>query len=177
MTPANYWKLGLFIVVTLTTGLGLLAFLGAKQIQREVEDVHYFFNQTVDGLSVGSEIRMRGIPIGRVTEVGLAEDRIHVHAKGEIRVATMERLGLRQLGIEASPEEVRERIRESGLRAFLEQNILTGGSTDQQRLLRRICRPVSRVSISNTSANDPDCSVCDQGNLGRYGDHHSSIAE
>ena len=126
MTPANYWKLGLFIVVSLATGLGLLAFLGAKQIRREVEEVHFFFNQTVDGLSVGSEIRMRGIPIGRVTGVGLAEDRIHVHAKGEIRVATMQRLGLQQLGIEASPEEVRDRIQESGLRAFLEQNILTG---------------------------------------------------
>lgn len=128
MSPANYWKLGLFIVGCLTITIGMLAFLGAKQFDREVEIVHYYFNEPVDGLTVGSEIRHRGIPIGSVTEVGLAEDRMHVHAQGEISVATLERLGLRTPNVENSPQRMRSVIVESGVRAFLEQNILTGVS-------------------------------------------------
>ncbi len=128
MSPANYWKLGLFIVSCLTIALAMLAFLGAKQFDKEVEVVHYFFNEPVDGLTAGSEIRHRGIPIGSVTKVDLADDQRHVHAEGEVSVATLERLGLRTPGVENTPERMRKVLLESGMRAFLEQNILTGVS-------------------------------------------------
>ena len=128
MSPANYWKLGLFIVVCLALGLATLAFIGAQKFDREVSVVHYFFNEPVDGLSVGSQIRLRGIPIGAVTAIGLADDLIHVQVEGEIDVATLERLGLKEPGIDLEADVMRERLREKGLRAFLERNMLTGVS-------------------------------------------------
>lgn len=123
MSSTNHWKLGLFVVTGIGLSLGTLALLGAKQFEREVNEFHVFFDEPVDGLTIGSDVRFRGISIGLVRGITVAPDRQHVHVRTEIFVDTLERLGLRERGgIPTDPKL----LNESGLRAQLERNALTG---------------------------------------------------
>ncbi|MEM7165656.1 MAG: MlaD family protein [Planctomycetota bacterium] len=126
MSDSHHWKLGLFVVTCVVIGLATVAFLGAKQFDRRVEEVHLYFNEPVDGLSIGSELRLRGIPIGSVKEIGIAPDRVHVEVNVEVNVVTLENLGLRQKGEVSDPFYMKAQMSESGFRAFLERNALTG---------------------------------------------------
>lgn len=126
MTESYHWKLGVFVVACVTIGLGAIAFLGWKQFDRRVEVVHLYFNEPVDGLSIGSDLRLRGIPIGNVTAIGIAPDRVHVEVEAEVNVETLENLGLRQKGEVSDPFYMKAQMSESGFRAYLERNALTG---------------------------------------------------
>ena len=126
MNETNYWKIGLFVIVCALLGVGALVFLGARQFDRVYEDVYFYFDEPVDGLSIGSEVRLRGIPIGSVKDITLAPDLAHVGVSAQIDVKTLVRLGVREENVEPDPIEVRRKFIAVGLRAYLETNPLTG---------------------------------------------------
>ena len=118
----NHWKLGLFVVSGLAVALAALVFAGAKHFDRETFTVYMFFNEPVDGLSVGAEIRFRGIPVGRVEKINVAPDRVHIEVQAGIRVETLEKLGLKTSSQKPDPFHGRGK----DIRALIERNPLTG---------------------------------------------------
>ena len=78
---SNHWKLGLFVSLVIGLGLISLIALGATQMDRERIPVVTFFDETVQGLDVGSPLKWRGVPIGGVTAIGVAPDNrmVEVH--------------------------------------------------------------------------------------------------
>ena len=62
----NYFKLGLFVTITALVALASAAALGARATMPETVAYHTFFNESVQGLDVGSPVKYRGVNIGVV---------------------------------------------------------------------------------------------------------------
>ncbi len=68
---AAYLRIGLLLLLGLAIGVGLVAFLGGQRISQGARFETYF-RESVQGLDVGAPVKYRGVTLGRVTAVGLA---------------------------------------------------------------------------------------------------------
>jgi paraquat-inducible protein B len=92
--PQNHWKLGLFVIAGLALALATIGFLGALSMYEEVGLYESYFDESVQGLEVGSPIKFRGVTIGKVGRIQVAPDRRHVEVQSELVVDQLTRLGL-----------------------------------------------------------------------------------
>jgi paraquat-inducible protein B len=65
----HYFRLGLFVVVTLTILAAVLFLLGGRTLFQPTFTFETYFNESVSGLEVGAPVRFRGVPLGEVTEI------------------------------------------------------------------------------------------------------------
>ncbi len=91
----NHWKLGLFVIVGLGLALAALVVLGARRWNDETVSYLSFFDESVQGLEVGSPVKFRGVTIGRVSAIDVAPDHRHVQVSNELFVDQLGRLDLR----------------------------------------------------------------------------------
>lgn len=68
------FKVGLFVTIGLTLFTGLIIWMGASKYFRQAEVYVTYFNESVQGLSVDSLVKYRGVTIGRVKSIGVAPD-------------------------------------------------------------------------------------------------------
>jgi paraquat-inducible protein B len=92
--PTNHWKLGLFVVSGVVMLLTTIAVLGARSLRTEVGHYVSYFDESVQGLDVGSPIKFRGVTIGTVGAIEVAPDHRHVEVRSDLGVAELSRLGL-----------------------------------------------------------------------------------
>jgi hypothetical protein len=81
---ANRWKLGLFVTLVATLAVASLIALGVTELSRRKLEAVTYFDETVQGLDVGSPLKWRGVPIGSVSQIGVAPDRRHVQVHLEV---------------------------------------------------------------------------------------------
>jgi paraquat-inducible protein B len=93
-TPTNHWKLGLFVVVGVLIGMGVLVFLGARTLTKETVSYVSYFDESVQGLELGSPVKFRGVTIGRVSLIDIASNGRHVEVTLEVVVQQLKRLNL-----------------------------------------------------------------------------------
>jgi paraquat-inducible protein B len=117
--PTNHWKLGLFVVVGAVLGLATIVFLGAQGMRQEVVKHRTFFDESVQGLEVGSPVKFRGVTIGHVAAIDVAADRRHVGVTSELIVKDLADLGLSEgTGAGARiriPEDLRAQLASQGI--------------------------------------------------------------
>jgi ABC-type transporter Mla subunit MlaD len=94
MTAANHWKLGLFVASALALGVAALIWLGAGLVGRASLEAVTYFDESVQGLDLGSPVKFRGVPIGTVTAIGIAPDQRHVEVRARIFTDELERMGV-----------------------------------------------------------------------------------
>ena len=66
--PAAF-KVGLFVLVAISIGIGALVALGAGAFARERILIETYLRESVHGLTVGSPVKLRGVQIGSVEEI------------------------------------------------------------------------------------------------------------
>ena len=93
-TPTNHWKLGLFVVVGLVVAIGSVAALGARSLEKETVSYQSFFDESVQGLDVGSPVKFRGVTVGSVSIINVAPDHRHVAVTCGLEVTQLQDLGL-----------------------------------------------------------------------------------
>ncbi len=93
-SSTNHWKLGLFVLLALGLGVGVAIWLGASLLQRGSVEAVTYFDESVQGLDVGSSVKFRGVPIGSVSRIGIAPDRRHVEVRAQVYTDTLAALGL-----------------------------------------------------------------------------------
>ncbi len=93
-TATNHWKLGLFVLVGILTMLGALFWLGARRFERTSFPAVSYFDESVQGLDVGSPVKFRGVTVGNVADITIAPDHRHVQVTSDIYVDAIQRLGL-----------------------------------------------------------------------------------
>ncbi len=98
VNPSQRWKLGLFVVLTSILGFVTLVWLGTVGLSRNKTRVVSYFDESVQGLDVGSAVKFRGVRIGRVARIGIAPDRRHVEVTSEVDLKALARLGVREGG-------------------------------------------------------------------------------
>lgn len=68
-TRAGYVLVGAFVLVLFLGGLGLAVWFGDLRLDQKVVDYRIEFDGSVGGLSVGSPVRYRGVPVGSVNRI------------------------------------------------------------------------------------------------------------
>ncbi len=93
-TPTNHWKLGLFMVVGVAACVATIIFFGGRSLKKETVPYKTYFDESVQGLEIGSPVKFRGVSIGNVSEIALAGDKRHVEVTYELGVKVLNSLGL-----------------------------------------------------------------------------------
>jgi len=93
-TATNHWKLGLFVLVGVLAMIAALFWLGARRFQRTSFPAVSYFDESVQGLDVGSPVKFRGVTVGNVADITIAPDHRHVQVTSDIYVDALVRLGL-----------------------------------------------------------------------------------
>src|SRR5215831_17305796 len=69
---ANYFKLGLFVIGAIVAGVIVLVIIGSGRWFQPKVTVESYFNESVQGLDIGSKLKYRGVAIGQVTRIGFS---------------------------------------------------------------------------------------------------------
>ena len=93
-TGTNHWKLGLFVVVAIAAAVAVTFWIGAQRFKRESFKAISYFDESVQGLDVGSPVKWRGVTVGTVAEITVAPDGRQVQVTSDIFVDALDRLGL-----------------------------------------------------------------------------------
>jgi ABC-type transporter Mla subunit MlaD len=124
----RYYRLGLFVVVSILALAVLLFVLGGRKLFQPTYTFETYFAESVAGLEIGSPLRYRGVPLGEVSEildsaaayerdVPLAERRNYIVVRGKVTLSALEAIQVRR----DAPELVK-----LGLRAQTQLAGITG---------------------------------------------------
>ncbi len=137
-TKPNYFKIGLFIIISVTLIVVAVIIWGAGLFTKEKIYFETYFDSTVTGLSPGASVELSGVKIGQVESIDFASA-VYDISTDPTEVSRYERYV--RVVCSQSAEESRERVgditdeqREArvrdliqqGLRFRLASNILTG---------------------------------------------------
>ena len=71
---ANYFKLGLFILLAIVLAIGAVLVLGANKLFQEKFIIETYLDQSVQGIEVGSKVKYRGVPIGNIRSISFTRN-------------------------------------------------------------------------------------------------------
>jgi hypothetical protein len=66
---ANYFKLGLFVIGAIVAGVAVLLVIGTGRWFKPRVTMETYFNESVQGLDIGSKMKYRGVVIGEVSRI------------------------------------------------------------------------------------------------------------
>jgi paraquat-inducible protein B len=129
---ANPTLIGIFVFGAILIAIGAAIFFGSADIFSKKQVYVSYFNQSVSGLGVGSNVKFKGVTIGKVTKVllGFVGEDKPVYAKVFYEVD--EKLVVKELGpggisMDLSDLEAHTKRIEQGLRARLDFESLISG--------------------------------------------------
>ena len=127
---ANFFKLGLFILAAIVVFIALVLALSAGQIFQRTVVLETYFNESVQGLDVGSAVKYRGVQLGRVTNITFTyeryeQDRPRGQRKQYVVVESEVDPKLVALAADPDPERMQQTI-EQGLRVRIAPVGITG---------------------------------------------------
>jgi paraquat-inducible protein B len=94
-TGTNHWKLGLFVVLSITAIVVTMFWLGAHSFKRDSFKTISYFDESVEGLEIGSPVKWRGVTVGTVADLTVAPDGRQVQVASDVYVDALTRLGLK----------------------------------------------------------------------------------
>jgi len=81
----DYFKLGLFIILGTCMLIAVITILGAGKYFETTYKMETYFDESVNGLAVGSPVKLRGVDIGRVTTINFVANEYEEADKNENR--------------------------------------------------------------------------------------------
>ncbi len=72
---ANYFKLGLFIIVAVVIGVVGVLVLGAGKLFEKRIILETYLNESVQGVDIGSKVKFRGVPVGNIRRIDFTRNR------------------------------------------------------------------------------------------------------
>lgn len=112
----NRWKLGLFVLTGIAIAIGALLLLGARALNQKTIEFVSFFDESVQGLELGSPVKFRGVTVGRVSKIDIAENLRHVQVTSELSVEQVGklRLAVKDTGYKLHPD-MRVQLAQTGI--------------------------------------------------------------
>lgn len=127
---AIYFRVGLLIVIGIGVVVALVLFLTGERFRNAVA-METYFNESVQGLTVGAPVRFLGVTVGRVTDIGLVSAEYFRNAPISLRRATYRMVVVRfvvvpeRLGRSFTPERIAAAVK-AGFRARTVSQAITG---------------------------------------------------
>lgn len=87
MLESNKFKLGLFVTFTLLLLMFVIASLGVLDALRAKATLATTFEESVQGLNIGSSVKFRGVPIGKVTDITINMGSTRIDVDMEINLS------------------------------------------------------------------------------------------
>lgn len=127
----NYFKIGIFVIAAFFLLAGGLVFLGAGDVLRPRVYFETYLDGTVQGIDIGSAVKFRGVPIGRVSRIDFCFNEYgpppagsgrqdYVFIEMEVNVPVFKDMFTGELSSEL------EQAVEQGLRVMLQPQGITG---------------------------------------------------
>jgi phospholipid/cholesterol/gamma-HCH transport system substrate-binding protein len=114
--PANPFKIGLFVLLVLAGVVAIALGLGATRIKKNTLTYHTYFNESVQGLDVGSPVKFRGVTVGAVSAIEIAPDRRHVDVAQDLDFGHLRQMGLSDgVGPKRVPDDLRAQLASQGV--------------------------------------------------------------
>lgn len=130
-TRPNYFTIGLFVSAGLIIIVATLITLGVGAIWREHVYVESYIDESIQGIDVGSAVKMRGVQVGNVQRINFVNIRYPEATGPEQRYVMLEiSLSLKAFG-DITPEKLEMFLREEvqkGLRIRMQPMGLTGSA-------------------------------------------------
>lgn len=131
---ANYFKLGAFVIGAVLAGGALLVVIGSGRWFQPKITIETYFDESVQGLDIGSKVKYRGVVIGDVTRITFTHVRYQQHkpVSERLRFVLVEAqlqpklLGGRAAGGEITSPENAKLEADRGMRARLAPQGITG---------------------------------------------------
>jgi phospholipid/cholesterol/gamma-HCH transport system substrate-binding protein len=118
-THVNHWKLGAFVVMGFVLALVTILVLGARSLKKSSVSYVTFFDESVQGVEVGSPVKFRGVTVGTVSAIDIAQDKRHVAITSDLAMNDLDDLGLsvgkgrdRTIGV---PPDLRMQLASQGI--------------------------------------------------------------
>ena len=123
----NYFKLGLFVILAFALTAAMLLAFGAGQFLKTEPIAETYFNESVQGLDIGSDVKYKGVKIGTVKSI-TTPTKVYDIASNYVLVtfSLSEDCYVGQTG--KNPEERMKKAVDEGLSIFLSFNGLTGSA-------------------------------------------------
>jgi len=126
---ANYFRLGIFIIVASAIFVAIVLALGAGNVFKRTITIETYFDESVQGLDVGSAVKYRGVQVGRVTRIGFTSSRYEGSTPAKSRrqyVLVEAELDPALVGAREGDAEYLKEMVAAGLRARLAPVGITG---------------------------------------------------
>src|ERR1039457_4633113 len=120
-TPTNHYKLGLFVIVGFAAVIAVAVVLGGAHIGKNTIRYHSYFNESVQGLDLGSPVKFRVVTLGIVSAIDIAPDHRRVDVVSELDTDHVKRMGLTEAGTVhgkdkfAIPPDLRVQLNSQGI--------------------------------------------------------------
>lgn len=122
----NYFKIGMFVLAAVAIlVIGLIAF-GARGFFAKKLPFETSIVGEVQGLSVGSAVELRGVPVGQVTMIGFSWNEYPSSTNGSVIVRFQVEKSLAPSRASLSFEQILDERVKSGLRAVVKSQGITG---------------------------------------------------
>lgn len=133
-TQTNYFRLGMFVIIGTALGVaGVIIFGGLNLFPEPMLMLETYFEESVQGLMEGSKVRMRGVVIGTVEEIGFVATSYDLSEELDIKYgrwilvrAAIDPEAFEGQKVEQLAEIVPLRVK-AGLRVRMASSGLTGG--------------------------------------------------
>lgn len=146
--------IGLFVTVGILIGAGTIVWLGASRYLQAGSRYVTYFDESVQGLSVDSKVKYRGVDVGRVEEIRVAADNnlIEVVMKIDLRseiekntVAQLKTVGITgMVFIELNRKKPGEIDLSPRIRFAAEYPIIASQPSDMQQMFSKVDQVVEK---------------------------------
>ena len=86
---AHYFKIGVFMLSGITLAVLAVIILGAGALFKKKFMMETYFDESVQGLSVGAPLKYRGVTIGSVEHIGFVRNDYKTELSDETGIATV----------------------------------------------------------------------------------------
>jgi ABC-type transporter Mla subunit MlaD len=138
---ANYFKLGLFVIAAFCLGVGFLLMFGAGEFLKKEILAESCFDESVQGLDVGSEVKYKGVRIGTVKAITTPVKVYQAQSKCVLVVFALDLDAFPANG-DQDPEDAVKAAVDNGLTVYLSFKGITGAAYLETDYLPDIVDPV-----------------------------------
>lgn len=130
----NYYKIGIFVILSLFIVSLFIILLGAGNLFQKNLSLETYFDESIQGLDVGSIVKFRGVKVGTVKEITFVQDKYKLDpdnpnfSQGRYVLVKMAVKNFFNLSSRKEIDNVVKQMVETGLRIKLTSQGLTGTS-------------------------------------------------
>jgi len=125
---ANQFRIGLFVVVGVALVLAALFLFGIREALQPKDAFETYVTGEVEGLAVGSVVELRGVAVGKVTQIGFSWNLYQVGQPTCVVVRCNVTQRIIPPSFRQDFEAEMQKIVDGGLRAVIQTNGITGSS-------------------------------------------------